>query len=209
LSRELAYLLLICGLLVVPGLLLRVRIPPPLTCFMLGVAVFLAVPGEHHSDAAVHLLAAPGISTLFLYAGLEVNLKTLRQAVGPLFLYLLTRVLAVATAWLAWRYIDLGWQDATLVSLALLTSSTGFIIGSYWRPSCASAAPSPTSCLAACCCTPVPIRFCRLSCCARHSMSRRRRRALKNSRRRRALKNSRRRRPDFRRPRRPPCAIPR
>jgi hypothetical protein len=32
-TRELAYLLLICGLLVVPGLLLRLRIPPPLTCF--------------------------------------------------------------------------------------------------------------------------------------------------------------------------------
>ncbi len=105
-SRELAYLLLICGLLVVPGLLIRLRIPPPLTCFMLGVAVILAVPG-HHSDAAVHLLAALGISTLFLYAGLEVNLETLRQAVGPLSIYLLTRVLSVAAlAWLAWRYID-------------------------------------------------------------------------------------------------------
>ena len=133
-SRELAYLLLICGLLVVPGLLLRLRIPPPLTCFMLGVAVILALPGGHHSDAAVHLLAALGISTLFLYAGLEVNLETLRQAVGPLSIYLLTRVLSVAaTAWLAWRYIDLGWQDATLLALALLTSSTGFIIDSLDR----------------------------------------------------------------------------
>jgi hypothetical protein len=36
------------------------------------------------------------------------RLETLAQAVGPLSLYLLTRVLAVAaTAWLAWRYIDL------------------------------------------------------------------------------------------------------
>ena len=93
-SRELAYLLLICGLLVVPGLLLRLRIPPPLTCFMLGIAVILALPEGHHSDAAVHLLAALGISTLFLYAGLEVNLETLRQAAGPLSIYLLTLVLA-------------------------------------------------------------------------------------------------------------------
>jgi Kef-type K+ transport system membrane component KefB len=91
-SRELAYLLLICGLLVVPGLLLRLRIPPPLTSFMLGVAVILALPSGHHSDAAVHLLAALGISTLFLYAGLEVNLEALRQATGPLSIYLLTRV---------------------------------------------------------------------------------------------------------------------
>ena len=93
-SRELAYLLLICGLLVVPGLLQRLRIPPPLTCFALGILVILWLRPESRSDAATHLLAALGISTLFLYAGLEVNLETLRQAVGPLSIYLLTRVFA-------------------------------------------------------------------------------------------------------------------
>ena len=133
-SRELAYLLLICGLLVVPGLLQRLRIPPPLTCFALGIVVILWLRPESHSDAAIHLLAALGISTLFLYAGLEVNLETLRQAVGPLSIYLLTRVFAVAgLAWLAARYGGLAWQDATLVALGLLTSSTGFIIDSLDR----------------------------------------------------------------------------
>ena len=43
-SHELAYLLLICGLLVVPGLLQRVRIPPPLTCIALGIVVILWLP---------------------------------------------------------------------------------------------------------------------------------------------------------------------
>jgi len=133
-SRELAYLLLICGLLVVPGLLQRLRIPPPLTCFALGILVILWLRPESHSDAAIHLLAALGISTLFLYAGLEVNLETLRQAVGPLSIYLLTRVFSVAgLAWLAARYGGLAWQDATLVALGLLTSSTGFIIDSLDR----------------------------------------------------------------------------
>jgi Kef-type K+ transport system membrane component KefB len=133
-SRQLAYLLLICGLLVVPGLLQRWRVPPPLTCFLLGVAIIFAIPGVNHPDAAIQLLAALGISTLFLYAGLEVNLETLRQAVGPLSIYLLTRALSVALlAWIGWRYTTLGWQDATLVALALLTSSTGFIIDSLDR----------------------------------------------------------------------------
>ncbi len=133
-SRELAYLLLICGLMVVPGLLQRLRMPPPLSCFLLGVALILAVPGVHHSDDAVHLLAALGISTLFLYAGLEVDLATLRRALGPLSVYLLIRTLSIATlAWLGWRYLDLRWQDATLLALALLTSSTGFIIDSLDR----------------------------------------------------------------------------
>jgi Kef-type K+ transport system membrane component KefB len=133
-SHELAYLLLICGLLVVPGLLQRLRIPPPLTCLALGIVVILWLAPGDHSDVAVHLLAALGISTLFLYAGLEVKLETLRQAVGPLSIYLLTRVVAVAgLAWLAARYVGLAWQDATLVALGLLTSSTGFIIDSLDR----------------------------------------------------------------------------
>lgn len=36
-------------------------------------------------------------------------------------------------AWLAWRHVGLSWQDATLVALGLLTSSTGFIIDSLDR----------------------------------------------------------------------------
>jgi len=134
-SRELVYLLLICGLMVVPGLLQRLRIPPPLSCFLLGMALVLSVPGAAaHRDDAIHLLAGLGISTLFLYAGLEVDLVTLRRAVGPLAIYLLTRVAAVAAvAWCGWRWLQLGWQDATLLALALLTSSTGFIIDSLDR----------------------------------------------------------------------------
>ena len=133
-SRELAYLLLICGLMVVPGLLQRLRMPPPLSCFLLGVALILAFPGVHHPDDAVRLLAALGISTLFLYAGLEVDLASLRGALGPLSVYLLVRTLSITiVAWLGWRYLDLRWQDATLLALALLTSSTGFIIDSLDR----------------------------------------------------------------------------
>ena len=133
-SRELAYLLLICGLMVVPGILQRIRLPPPLASFLLGMGLILAVPEIHRHDNAVHLLAALGISTLFLYAGLEVDLQTLRRAVGPLSAYLLTRVASIAAVtWLAWRYAGLGWQDATLLALGLLTSSTGFIIDSLDR----------------------------------------------------------------------------
>ncbi len=133
-NRELAYLLLICALMLVPGILQRIRVPPPLTCFLIGVGLILAVPGAHHHDDAVRLLAALGISTLFLYAGLEVDVATLRQAVGPLSIYLLTRALSIAAVALLAEYcLDLHWQDATLLALALLTSSTGFIIDSLDR----------------------------------------------------------------------------
>src|SRR4029078_6851211 len=89
-----------------PGLLQRVRIPPPLTCFALGIVVILWLPPGARSGGAVHLLAALGSSTLFLYAGLEVDLQTLRQAAGPLSIYLLTRVVSVAAlAWVGAPYV--------------------------------------------------------------------------------------------------------
>ena len=101
---------------------------------MLGVALILACPGGHHPDAAVHLLAALGISTLFLYAGLEVDLETLRRRAGAAVrLSIDTHAVDGHVAWLGWRYLDLRWQDATLLALALLTSSTGFIIDSLDR----------------------------------------------------------------------------
>ena len=117
-----------------PGILQRIRLPPALASFLLGMALILAVPEIQRHDNAVHLLAGLGISTLFLYAGLEVDLQTLRRAVGPLSAYLLTRVASIAAVtWLAWHYAGLGWQDATLLALCLLTSSTGFIIDSLDR----------------------------------------------------------------------------
>ena len=44
-----------------------------------------------------------------------------------------TGLTVAAFAWLGWRYLGLRWQDATLLALALLTSSTGFIIDSLDR----------------------------------------------------------------------------
>src|SRR5690606_61508 len=39
----------------------------------------------------------------------------------------------VGLGWLSWHYLDLGWQSAALVSLALLTPSTGFILDTLER----------------------------------------------------------------------------
>ena len=134
-SRELAYLLLICGLLVVPGLLQRVRVPPPLTCFAAGLAVILGccrastattTPCTCWPRSASRRCSCTPAS--------RSTCETLRSAVGPLSVYLLTRALSLAAvAWLAAATLALGWQDATLLALALLTSSTGFIIDSLDR----------------------------------------------------------------------------
>lgn len=132
-SRDLVYLMLIFGLLVVPRALQRLRIPAPITSLLLGLGAML-LWGEQTHDPVVVLLSVLGISSLFLFAGLEVDWATLRKCAGRLLVHLAIRVAALfATAWLAWRYLDLGWQAAALLALALLTPSTGFILDTLER----------------------------------------------------------------------------
>ncbi|KAF1711124.1 sodium:proton antiporter [Pseudoxanthomonas kalamensis DSM 18571] len=132
-SNELIYLLLIFALLVIPRALQRWKIPAPLTCLLFGVAAML-VWHERAHDPVIGMLATLGISSLFLFAGLEVELRDLRKGLGPLLAHLAIRtVVLVGLSWLAWHYFDLGWQASGLLALALLTPSTGFILDTLAR----------------------------------------------------------------------------
>ncbi len=132
-SRELVYLLLIFGLLVVPRALQRFKIPAPITCLLLGIIAMLGW-GDSSHDAVIALLSTLGISSLFLFAGLEVDLHAMRRGLWPLLAHLLIRVLTLLlVAWLGWRFLGLDWQAAGLLALALLTPSTGFILDTLER----------------------------------------------------------------------------
>ncbi|WP_420009244.1 cation:proton antiporter [Xanthomonas sacchari] len=132
-SHELIYLLLIFALLVIPRALQRFKMPAPLTCLLFGIIAMLAMGPRAH-DPVVTLLATLGISSLFLFAGLEVDPKALRRGLWPLLLHLVVRGATLfGVGWLAWRYAALPWQAAGLLALALLTPSTGFIIESLGR----------------------------------------------------------------------------
>ncbi len=128
LSGEVTYLALIFGLLVVPRALQRLLIPAPLTSFGLGMVAAVFVPGFTH-DATLELLATLGISSLFLVAGLEVDIKAVRKGLWQVMGHLLVRTIMIAAVtWLAIRHLAVSWQTATLIALALLTPSTGFIL---------------------------------------------------------------------------------
>ena len=132
-NRELIYLLLIFGLLVIPRALQRFKIPAPITCLVFGIGAMLAWGVKTH-DPVVTLLSTLGISSLFLFAGLEVDLRALRRGLRPLLTHLAVRIVTLAGAgWLAWHYLDLGWQASALLALALLTPSTGFILDTLER----------------------------------------------------------------------------
>jgi Kef-type K+ transport system membrane component KefB len=129
-SKELIYLLLIFALLVIPRALQRFSIPAPLSCLVFGIAAMLWLGNSAH-DPVVGLLATLGISSLFLFAGLEVDLADLRKGMWPLLAHLVIRSATLTgVAWLAWHYAGLPWQAAALLALALLTPSTGFIMDS-------------------------------------------------------------------------------
>ena len=127
-THEVAYLLLIFGLMVFPRVVQRFRIPAPLTSFGLGMVAAVAL-GSFSHDATVALLATLGIASLFLFAGLEVDLHDLRQGKWPLLGHLAVRTLTLgAAAWAAMHFFDFSWQVAVLLGLAVLTPSTGFIL---------------------------------------------------------------------------------
>jgi Kef-type K+ transport system membrane component KefB len=127
-TNEIAFLALIVALMLVPRALQRLRIPAPLTSFALGMAAAALLAG-FSEDATLSLLATLGISSLFLFAGLEIDVDDLSHGKWPLLGHLLVRSVTLAGAgWVAMHYFGFPWQTAALLALALLTPSTGFIL---------------------------------------------------------------------------------
>ncbi len=132
-TTELAYIALIFGLMVVPRVLQRFRIPAPLTCFAFGMVAVLAV-GIEGKDETLALLSTLGISSLFLFAGLEVDLHGLRRGLVALLVHLGLRSITLAgAAYAAVWALGVPWPTAALLALAILTPSTGFILDSLQR----------------------------------------------------------------------------
>lgn len=130
LSPELGYVAVLFALFVVPRALQRFGVPAAITSLALGAVAGLGF-GLFQTDTTLHLLAAFGIVALFLFAGLEVDLGRLRTDGVVLLQHLFVRaVLLTAVAFAIHRWMGLGGRPATLLALALLTPSTGFILDS-------------------------------------------------------------------------------
>jgi len=130
LSNEIAYVALLFGLFVVPRILQRWGVPTAITAFLLGAGASLGF-GLFHGDDTIALLSTLGIVSLFLFAGLEVNFPDLRRGAPVLIQHIVIRVVLVGSvAWALVRFLSFEWRPSILVSLALLTPSTGFILDS-------------------------------------------------------------------------------
>ena len=130
LPAELAYVLLLFALFVVPRFLQRYRLPAAVTSFILGGVSGMGF-GLFRNDPTIQILSTLGIVSLFLFAGLEVEFIELRKEAPVLIQHLLIRALLLAGGtWAAQRALGLELRPAALVALALFTPSTGFILDS-------------------------------------------------------------------------------
>ena len=128
-SDEAFLVALLLVLIVVPRLLQRYRLPGAVTSLVLGFAAaqLQLVP----ASATLGLFSTLGIVALFLFAGLEIDAGQLRRHAGVLLQFgALWTAFALLTAWGAAYAFHLTPRSAVLVSLALLTPSTGFILSS-------------------------------------------------------------------------------
>ncbi len=129
-TPEIAYVLLVFGLFVVPKYLQRYRLPSAITSLVLGGTVAIGFHLFAH-DATIQLFATLGIVALFLFAGLEVDFTELQQELTVLAWHLSIQLLLLAAgAALLAHFLALEPRAAALVALALLTPSTGFILDS-------------------------------------------------------------------------------
>jgi Kef-type K+ transport system membrane component KefB len=134
------YLAALVAVQIVPRLLQRLPVPAPVWALLLGVGTGLYLPA-FRDNPTITQLGTLGVASLFLFAGIEVRVAHLRADARPLTIYVVTRILTMAA--LAAGIVllpSLEFQSvalpsfeprtAVLIALAVLTPSTGFILGS-------------------------------------------------------------------------------
>jgi Kef-type K+ transport system membrane component KefB len=126
---QVAMIGLLFSLFLVPKLLQRFRIPGAITALLMGAAASALGWFEH--DLTLRLLSTLGIVSLFLFAGLEIEGDELKRNIKPLALHAaIWTALAIVTGIVVALAMNVTPRAAALISLALVTPSTGFILSS-------------------------------------------------------------------------------
>ncbi|MCB0349539.1 MAG: cation:proton antiporter [Bdellovibrionales bacterium] len=127
-GSELGYGFLIVLLFIVPRLLLKFGIPMALTAFVLGLTVKIGF-NFYDTDNVIPIFSTLGIISLFLFAGLEVDLIALRKTIRPIAGHIGFRILVVSVLAAVFSSLhSLTPATAIVLALALATPSTGFIL---------------------------------------------------------------------------------
>ena len=129
-APEVQYLLLVCGLFIVPRFLQRFRIPSAITCAAIGAIAGIGFDAFQH-DSTIYLLSLLGIVSMFLFAGLEVDVTELREGSRVIAVHLVIQLVLLALVAVSVRDLfRVNARTSILYALALVTPSTGFILDS-------------------------------------------------------------------------------
>lgn len=127
---EFQYFILFASILLLPKMLLRFRIPAALSALGLGVLTTFFL-GWFDNDHLLLMLSRLGITSLFLFAGMEVDVMKIKRDAEALSKHLLKGTALILITGLGLMNIfDLGWRASMILSLGLMTPSTGFILSS-------------------------------------------------------------------------------
>jgi Kef-type K+ transport system membrane component KefB len=127
--KDVSYVILLFVLFVLPRFLQRYRLPGAITSLGLGAAA--TALGLFQHDDTIALMATFGIVSLFLFAGLDVDIDELRPDARVIVQHLAiwSATLALLATAIAYLFA-LAPRESALVALALITPSTGFILDS-------------------------------------------------------------------------------
>jgi len=129
-GHEIQYLIIFSSVLILPKIIQRFKVPVGITCLMLGVLTTTLYPELRH-DQLLLLLSRLGITSLFLFAGMEVKVEELKENKRPLLKHLGVALGIIFVISMALQYyFDISLRMAIILSLGLLTPSTGFILNS-------------------------------------------------------------------------------
>lgn len=127
---EFKYFVLFAVLLLFPKFLLRFRIPTALTALFLGFVTNFTLDW-FSSDDLIGIMSKLGITSLFLFAGMEVDIDELKEDASVLIKHILkVSVLIFGLAFLISHFLEFGFRMSLVLSLGIMTPSTGFILNS-------------------------------------------------------------------------------
>lgn len=130
LTHDLEYLLIFITVLILPKLLLRLKIPSGISALVIGL-LFNQLDPTIRGEALFRFLSQIGITSLFLFAGLEVDIKELKEDRSYLAKYLGKFLIILSLITIGfYSYLEWSWKVALIFSLGIFTPSAGFIINS-------------------------------------------------------------------------------
>ncbi|MFK8137790.1 MAG: cation:proton antiporter [Bdellovibrionales bacterium] len=129
-SLDIQYFILITALLILPKVLLRFGVPTGISSLALGTITALSL-GWFAEGQVIPILSTLGITSLFLFAGLEVDFSELKEDSNVLIRHLLKAfVFILLSTMLIYFGFGFDMQTSIVLTLALTTPSTGFILNS-------------------------------------------------------------------------------